>query len=484
MIFGLRLENLKLNSIINTENKMKERNVKIAYIGGGSRGWAKIFMTDMAKEDAFTADVHLYDIDYKAAQMNESIGNDLSARADIIGKHRYIADKTAKEALMGADFVVMSIQPATFEEMRSDVHTPEKYGIYQPVGDSTGPGGIVRALRTIPIYADYARMIGEYCPNAWVINYTNPMTICTRTLYKAFPQIKAFGCCHEVFTTQKMFACWLKDEMGVEVNRSEIKIDVAGVNHFTWLTSAKYKTLDLYPLYQKYVDKYWEDGWQFSEEEHWMNNAFGNRNRVKFDLFKRYGRIAAAGDRHLAEFCPREWYLKSPEQIKSWNYMLTTVDYRIQDLQERLERADRLFRREEKLVLRDTGEEGVEQIKAILGFKELVTNVNLPNIGQMPDLQKDAVVETNAVFRGDSVVPVMAGKLPDDVLSLIQRISREQEIIVDSAMKQDYEAVFRAFANDPLITLPVDEAKKLYVEMLENTKEYIPNVNEYLAKQS
>ena len=461
---------------------MKESNVKIAYIGGGSRGWAKIFMIDMAKENAFTAEIALYDIDYNAAKMNESIGNDLALREDIVGKHKYVAVKTAKEALIGADFVIMSIQPATFTEMRSDVHTPEKYGIWQPVGDSTGPGGIVRALRTIPVYAEYARLIAEYCPKAWVINYTNPMTICTKSLYKAFPEIKAFGCCHEVFTTQKMLARWLKEEEGIDAARSEIAIDVAGVNHFTWLSAAKYRNTDLYPLYKKYVDKYYESGWQFEEKGHWMNSVFGNCNRVKFDLFKRYGVIAAAGDRHLAEFCPRDWYLHSPEQIAMWKYSLTPVDYRIQDLKGRLERAERLFKREEKLELCDTGEEGVEQIKAILGIQELITNVNLPNVGQMPELQTGAVVETNAVFRGDSVVPVTAGKLPDAVMNLISRISREQELVVDAAFACDYERVFDAFVNDPLVTIPVDKARKLYVEMLENTRAYIPNVEKYLAK--
>ena len=94
--------------------------------------------------------------------------------------------------------------------MESDVHTPEKYNIFQTVGDTTGPGGIVRALRTVPMIEKIAKAIEKNCPNAWVINYTNPMSLCVKALYDTFPKIKAFGCCHEVFSTQKFLANVLK----------------------------------------------------------------------------------------------------------------------------------------------------------------------------------------------------------------------------------------------------------------------------------
>lgn len=460
---------------------MNSTDIKIAYIGGGSRGWAKTFMIDLAKENDFTAKIYLYDIDYNAAKINESIGNDLSARKDVVGKHTYIATNDVKNALVGADFVVMSILPGTFDEMRSDVHTPEKYGIYQSVGDSTGPGGIIRALRTIPIYAQYAKLIGDYCPNAWVINYTNPMTICTKTLYKTFPEIKAFGCCHEVFSTQKLLAHVLNEKKNISVKREEISIDVSGVNHFTWITDARYKNIDLFPLYKEFVKDNYEEGFCLDESEHWMNNVFRNNNRVKFDLFLRYGAIAAAGDRHLAEFCPRNWYLSSPKQVFDWGFALTGIDYRLQDLKERLEQYDKFIRKEEQIELVETGEEGIAQIKAILGLKDLITNVNLPNYGQVSGLPMGVVVETNAVFKAGKVTPVVAGKLPETVSKLVAQISYEQETIVDAALKFDYERVFSAFVNDPLVTLPLDKAKQLFIEMFNNTKKYIPYGNEFMA---
>ena len=182
----------------------KAEDLKIAYIGGGSRGWAWGLMSDLAAADDMSGSVYLYDIDLEAAKRNEVIGNKVKELKDCKSPWDYKAVETIGEALQGADFVVISIIPGTFDEMESDVHAPEKYGIYQSVGDTTGPGGLIRALRVVPMFEEIAGAIKEYCPEAWVINYTNPMTVCVKTLYRTFPEIKAFGCCHEVFGTQKL----------------------------------------------------------------------------------------------------------------------------------------------------------------------------------------------------------------------------------------------------------------------------------------
>lgn len=202
------------------------KNLHIAYIGGASRAWARNLMNDLAQDDEIGGTIYLYDIDFEGAKMNEKIGNNLSAREDVKGKWKYIAVKSLQDALFGADFVVISILPGTFDEMASDVHLPEEYGIYQPVGDTTGPGGIVRALRTLPIFREFALAIKEYCPEAWVINFTNPMTVITRTLYKVFPEIKAIGCCHEVFGTQKLLIRILEEKFGIKAMRDDIRINV------------------------------------------------------------------------------------------------------------------------------------------------------------------------------------------------------------------------------------------------------------------
>lgn len=173
-------------------------DVKIAYIGGGSKGWAWKFMADLALEESFSGEVRLYDINFESAKTNEIIGNRISEQKSAKSKWRYKAVKEIGEALEGADFIVISILPGTLDEMEIDVHLPEEYGIYQSVGDTPGPGGVIRALRTIPIYMEFAEAIRKYSPTSWVINYTNPMALCVRTLYTVFPKIKAIGCCHEV----------------------------------------------------------------------------------------------------------------------------------------------------------------------------------------------------------------------------------------------------------------------------------------------
>ena len=180
--------------------------IRIAYVGGGSRGWAWGLMSDLVSAPDMSGTVALYDIDAEAAKHNAVIGGLFNSAEGAATRWEYVVENTLEDALKGADFVIISILPGTFDEMASDVHTPEKYGIYQSVGDTTGPGGIVRALRTIPMFEVIARAVEKCCPDAWVINYTNPMTICVRTLYKTFPKIKAFGCCHEVFGVQGLLA--------------------------------------------------------------------------------------------------------------------------------------------------------------------------------------------------------------------------------------------------------------------------------------
>ncbi len=448
--------------------------MKITYIGGGSRGWAWTLMQDLARS-SISGEVCLYDIDYLAALDNEIIGNKIATDYPDAAKWTYKACPNIGEALTGADFVVISILPGTFEEMRVDVHTPEKYGIWQPVGDTIGPGGVIRALRTIPMFQEIACAIRDYAPKAWVINYTNPMAVCVRTLYETFPEIKAFGCCHEVFGTQKVLSRALEEIAGIpDVPYRNIRVNVMGVNHFTWLTEASYGTMDIMPIYREYAKKHQFVSAEVTGDDGWMNKVFESHDFVKFDLFLRYGHIAAAGDRHLAEFCPPEWYTKTPELIDRWGFGLTSVDWRVDNLKERLDRRTRLKNGEEKLVLDASGEEGVQQMMAILGKGDLVTNVNLPNRGQISNLPLGVVVETNAAFTADGVKPIMAGAMPDSLYGLTAPIVAVQSLTVQAGMSRSLELGFQAFLADPHVqNLSFTDAKALYEEMIAGTAEYL-----------
>ena len=456
------------------------KNLKICFIGGGSRGWARNFMNDMAKEQDLSATVYIYDIDSHAAECNAKIGNALCEREDVVGTTKYVVESDMGKALDGADFVIISILPGTFDEMESDVHTPEKYGIYQSVGDSTGPGGIVRALRTLPMFREFALGIKDHCPNAWVINFTNPMSMCVNAMYRVFPEINAFGCCHEVFGTKNLLAQIYNEKYGVMPTRDEISANVSGVNHFTWFTSASCKGEDLFPLYAEFVKNH-PDGVKNGEDKNWANSMFACSHQVKFDLFKRFGAIACAGDRHLAEFCPGGWYLSSPERVKEMGFGLTTVAWRKKDLEERIKRQEETAAGK-KFELYECGEESVRQIRALLGIEPFVTNVNTPNRGQCPDLPLGAVVATDAFFSSDSVRPLYAGKLPMPVNALVRRIAENQESVVTAALNGDYELAFEAFVNDPNCEITIDNARKLFDEMLFNTKKYLPYYDEYVKR--
>ena len=454
------------------------RDIEIAYIGGGSRGWAWTFMTDLALDEEISGAIRLYDIDEEAADKNAKIGNHLMSRPEAKGEWKFTVCKSLEEALTGCDFVVISILPGTFDEMESDVHMPERLGVYQSVGDTAGPGGMIRALRTIPMFVEIAEAVRDYAPKAWVINYTNPMSLCVKTLYDVFPGIKAFGCCHEVFGTQKVLKGIYEEETGDHVEDwHDIFINVVGINHFTWFTEASYRDVDLFGVYRNYIDKHFEEGYQL-EGENWMNSHFACMHRVKMDLFNRYGLIAAAGDRHLAEFMPGNEYLNDPETVKSWKFSLTTVAWRKQDLEDRLARSQRLLDGEEEIDLEPTGEEGILLIKALCGLSRFISNVNIPNTAlQIPNLPSSAVVETNAVFCRDSIRPVEAGEVPEDLKDLLMPHIENHELTYKAARTCDRELVVKAFLNDPLIrgkNCSEAEVRSLVDDMIEATIKYLP----------
>ena len=445
----------------------KAKDVKIAYIGGGSRAWAWILMNDLAKAQKMSGTVYLYDIEKEAAENNEKIGNSFPGE-----DWSYKAVPELKDALEGANFVIISILPGTFDEMESDVHAPEKYGIYQSVGDTAGPGGFIRALRTVPMMREIAANVREYCPDAFVLNFTNPMAISVGALYREFPEIRAYGCCHEVFGTQALLSHALADIEGIEgVRRQEITTTVVGVNHFTWITKANYHNMDLFKVYDKFVEKYWETGYNKGGLGNWMNNSFSSDARVRLDLYKNYGYIAAAGDRHLAEFMDFETYLKD---CKTWTFGLTPVSWRKNDLKNRLAKSARLLSGEDTWKLHDTGEEAVEQMEALLGLGDFITNVNLPNRGQIPNLPMGTVVETNAAFRDGILEPVIAGNLPDSIYPLISRAARENDMAINAAFSLDLSYAKKCFRKLNLIkTLTDDEKDELFDTMIENTKTYL-----------
>lgn len=455
------------------------RKIKIAYLGGGSKAWARVFMTDLALAEGLCGEIALYDIDVSAVELNQRIGAVINRSPETVSKWDYRVYTEIGEALDGADFVACSILPGTFDEMKSDVHLPEEYGIYQAVGDTVGPGGILRAMRTVPIYEGFAREIKAHCPQAWVINLTNPMTACTKTLYDVFPEIKAFGCCHEVFHAQEFLCCVAHEVLGVpRPSRREMVIDACGVNHFTWITEANYNGRDMLAVLPEFIDRFYEKGYCEHlgvEPDDFKEDPFRYGNKVKMDLFRRFGVLAAAGDRHLVEFMDRSWYLKNKADAESWLYHLTTVGYRKQDRINKINQSHRIADGEEEIKVVKSDEEVVELMKALLGLiPPMVSNANTLNVGQMAGMPAGAVVETNCVFSRNSVKPIVAKPLPGDVNALVLRNAQNIENAYYGIKNRDFRQIFEAFVNQPLCSgLALSDARELFVRMVKATDNYL-----------
>ena len=192
------------------------------------------------------------------------------------------------------------------------------------------------------------------------------------------------------------------------------------------------------------------------------------------DMYLNFGALGAAGDRHLVEFMNNKWYLENPETVDYWKFGLTTVDFRIKQMNERIEETIALAEGRIPVDVKKSDEEAVELMKAILGMGNVISNVNLPNCGQMPDMPLGAIVETNAVFSSDSVKPVSASPLPAGAKNLVLRGLYNVENCYQGIKNRDYNQIFESFLNQPLCSnLSIGDARRLFNEMVDNTRKYL-----------
>lgn len=439
------------------------KNTKICIIGGGSRLWAINFMKDLALNKEAAGTVVLYDIDKEASRNNVEVGKRMLKINNNEDRFNFVAIDELEPALEGSDLVLIVIEPGKTECRYADLVLPEQYGILETVGDTTGPGGLIRARRALPLFFDFARAIKKVCPDAWVINYTNPMTLCTAALYKAFPEIKAFGCCHEVFHTEDALCRIVEKEFNVPLpNRRDLRVDITGVNHFTFMTGAWWEGHDLMPIVKRIANDpaTFSDHTAIAKEREKNEKWFDCDQLVAYEFLKRFGVLGAAGDRHLAEFVP--WFLKEERYLNSLGVVRTPYSWRLKNAAEK--RAKTFT--DEELVAKPSGEEGVDIMMALLGGKPLKTNMNRPNEGQISYLPKGRIVESLGLIDNDSVTPILSSDPPLAIQELVKRISDEQQIALDAIWEGDDEKLFEAFLMDPLMDLPIDKARELFDKML------------------
>lgn len=456
------------------------RSINIAYIGGGSTNYCWKFIGEICQEPSLCGTVKLYDIDKKLSLNNEVIGNRTRELPESKTEMIFIAVDTLEEALRDSDFVIISISVGDLETQLTDIQIPESYGILQAVGNNTGPGGILRAMRIVPEYVNLANMIKENCPNAWVISLSEPMSACVKTLYTIYPEIKAFGCSNDIFSAQELLADIVAQKNNISsVSRREIKTNVIGINKFCFINEAMYNGDNLFDIYAEFVDKYASDGYE-KQRQDYKNNPNASAHKVKFDMFLRYGLIAASSDKYLAENCP-PWYLLNSKAIAFWKIGITSPAFLKRLRAEKLAKQKRILMCEESLHIGWSGTDCINQIKAIMGMTNIITNLVTINKGQVANLPIGSIVETNALLSKNNVKPVYAGIIPNSIAVLINRQVENNNMLVDAIISKNIDQVFNVFLNDPLMTLDINKATELYRQMLSVNSAYFGYYNKELV---
>jgi alpha-galactosidase/6-phospho-beta-glucosidase family protein len=435
---------------------------RICIVGGGSYNWTPIVLRDIAAMKDLSGTIVLHDIAPAALEDLQRLGGKIMSAAGADFDVEATTDMDA--ALRGAEFVIVTITTGGLEAMRQDMDIPRKYGIYQAVGDTVGPGGLSRALRNIPVMVDIARTMERVCPDAWLLNLTNPMTTLTRAITKV-TSLKAIGLCHELFgvrgTIKEMF----------EATNDDLEMQVAGVNHLIWLLDLKIRGQDGFQMIREYI----QSGRQIPVRTSGAARlfpSFRDHWQVKLALFDVYGYLPAAGDRHVAEFFP---YFLTEEYHAGEDYGvgLTLIEHRYEVGRMAQASVRSWIESAEPPPVQHSEEEVVDIIAAVANGRSLHTIVNLPNRGQIDNLPREAVVETMGMVGPTGAHGVSVGALPRGVLNIVYPHVVNQELIVDAALSGDRELALQALLNDPLVR-DFRTAPRMLDELLKAHAAYLP----------
>jgi len=437
---------------------------KIVIVGGGSHNWGPRLISDMLHEPILNgSEVVLLDPDQQAAdevlaaaeKMNEFRGSDFI----------FSATDSEEEAFKQADFIIITISTGGLEMMAHDLKIPEKYGIFQTVGDTVGPGGWSRSLRNIPVFAAMAREIKKLAPQAAVLNYTNPMASLTGVFTKLTPSLKTVGLCHGIFGTSKAL------ETIFEVDEKEISMCYGGVNHFFWVSDFTISGKPGYPLLAEKLKNT-----SFDELLGNLTDTAGMescRYKLFDDLYRKFGMLTYCADRHTCEFF--DSYLSDgKKRLDDFLLEITTIDDRIKKLKNARERTLKLASGELEPFPRSR-ETAVDIMKSLITGTPFIDVGNLPNNGQIANLPHEAVVETMCQVNIDGFQPLPMGKLPEQVIPLVKIHCDIQLMTLDAGLTGDRELALKALSMDPLCSkLKEQDCRAMGNELLEATKEYLP----------
>jgi alpha-galactosidase len=452
---------------------------RIVIIGGGSYQWVPKLLVDIANTPVLhEAEIVIEDIDPLPIPRMVELVEHIAKVRNIGLTGRGTTDQ--RDAVEGADFVVVCISTGGFESMRYDLEIPERYGIKQSVGDSVGPGGVVRALRNIPVFLSIAHDMEELCPDAWLLNVTNPMTTICRAVTRE-STIRTVGLCHEVTIAQFVLS------MLLDVGFMDLTPTVAGVNHLPFITSLDVKGGDGFELLRdlvEHADERAEEPLPFALPEglghekiskggEWTKGDLLHANKVKLEMFRRFGVLPGAGDRHVVEFFPG-FLTEESSWGERWGVGLTTIDEREQDHDQYIAEVDAMFASDEVDTM-PSGEMVAPLIRCLMEDQPGWYPLNIPNHGQVADLPHDVVVESMCVADGSGVRGRDAVALPTAMAEALRRVSTAQELTVEAGVTGSRERAFEAMLADPLTgRIDYDALDRMTDEMLTATKRWLP----------
>jgi len=415
-------------------------NAKIAFIGGGSVQWTPGLVSDMALTKTLSgAELALHDIDAEALERMAPVCERIVEQCG--ANIRIAATLDRAQALRDADFVVLCVGIGGLTAMRNDLEIPEKYGVYQAVGDTVGPGGLARGLRHIPFAVEVARQMEALCPEAWMLNLTNPMTTICRGVTRA-TRIRTIGLCHEIAGFRSHLAGLF------QIPVEQVMFEVAGINHLPIVTRCAVGGRDGFAMLRDWLPAH--DVFEFVDAGELTSafEVFQDHLAVKLTLFQQLGVLFGAGDRHVAEFFPG-FLTDEHGRGRRYGIHLTTVDHREEMAQVRLRLAESYI--PPKAV---SAEQLAPLMAALLGGPAGQFVVNVPNQGQIDNLPRDAVVECVAHVDALGVRPLAVGALSPAAHAVVAAHVDRQELIVEAALTGHYELARVALASDPLIRDP------------------------------
>jgi alpha-galactosidase len=423
---------------------------RIAFVGAGSVEFTKNLLGDLLTfPELAGATIALHDIDQERLDSAEAMAR---WTASALGAPATIeAHLDRRAALEGCDHVINMIQVGGHEATLIDFEVPKRFGLRQTIGDTLGIGGIFRALRTIPVMQGIARDMFELCPDAWLLNYTNPMAMLCWSVYAGTPIHRVVGLCHSVQWTTRGLA-----EL-VGVPYEEVEYLGAGVNHQAWILRFRHRGRDLYPLLDEAIERDPE-----------------LRRRVRVEMYRRLGYFPTESSEHSAEYLP--WFLRSDEMIERFR---VPVDEYVRRSEENLE--------EYEAMRRTLAEGGSFEIERSLEYASLIIHSmatgearviygNVPNNGLIANLPQGACVEVPCLVDGNGVQPTAVGNLPPQLAALNRTFLNVCELTVRAGLEGSREHVLHAALLDPNAssTLPPERIAEMVDALIEAHGDALP----------